>query len=231
MTQRRTVRRWRRATVPVLLMALALALVTAVTIRPAWADIPPVALCTELNEHEQDWEFIDDGTSDYVIWECTKTKIAPTRYYWRAVDFRNLDEDLESYKNSAWRFAKENVWTGFITGGFGVFSTDRVHRPHIRFAGSFDLRDSHGVAIKRDMGVHMVAKHSTDGVNWSSCGDTGWKNASSARSRFSYEFWELNSSCGPWVTLYVQAHFYQLSTHAWWTSPWEKVPSYKIIGV
>lgn len=216
---------------PVLLMALSLALVTAVTIRPAWADIPPVALCTELNEHEQDWEFIDDGTSDYVIWECTKTKIAPTRYYWRAVDFRNLDEDLESYKNSAWRFAKENVWTGFITGGFGVFSTHRVHRPHIRFAGSFDLRDSHGAAIKRDMGVHMVAKHSTDGVNWSSCGDTGWKNASSARSRFSYEFWELNSSCGPWVTLYVQAHFYQLSTHTWWTSPWEKVPSYKIIGV
>jgi hypothetical protein len=231
MTKRLTLRRWLAAIVPVLLVALSIALISTVTIRPAWADIPPAAPCTEKYEHAQDWEFVDDGTNDYVIWECTKTKTTPTLYYWRAADFRNLDEDLEALRKSPWRFAREQVWMGLVTGGFGVFSTNRVHRPHIRFAGSFDLRDWQGAPIKRDMGVHMVAKHSVDGVTWSSCGDTGWKNASSARSRFSYEFWELNSSCGPWVTLYIQAHFYQLSTHSWWTSPWEQVASYKIIGV
>lgn len=230
MTARRTRRRRRPAILPVLLVALSTALVSAVAVRPAAAEIP-LGACTEQNEHEQDWEFIEDGTADYVVWECTKTKTTPTLYYWRVAGFRNLDEDLEAYKNSAWRFSRDEVWHGLVTGGFGVFSTSRVHRPHIRFAGSFDLRNWQGSAINRNMGVHMVAKHSVDGgVTWTSCGDTGWKDASSSRSRFSYEFWELNSSCGPRVELYVQAHFYQLSTSSWWTSPWEKIGPYTLLG-
>jgi hypothetical protein len=231
MRTRRTRRRWRPATLPVLLVTLSTALLTAVAVRPAAADIP-TGPCTEQNEHEQDWEFIDDGTADYVVWECTKTKTTPTLYYWRVADFRNLDEDLEAYKTGRWRFAKDQVWFGLVTGGFGVFSTSHKHRPHIRFAGSFDLRNWSGSAISRDMGLHLNAKHSTDGgVTWTSCGDTGWKYASSARSRFSYEFWELNSSCGPRVQLWVQARFYQLSTGTWWISPAENVGSYTIIGV
>jgi hypothetical protein len=222
---------WRPRIVSLLLTAtVGASLLAGVIARPAAAEIP-LGACTSYNVGEQDPETIGDGTEDYVIWECTKGKTTPIVYYWKLVDIRNVREDAEALREGIVKFVRTNVWIGLVTGGFGVFAATPYHRAHIRVVGAFDLRNWSGTPINRNMGIHMVLQSSHNGgATWASCADTGWKDASSATSKYSYEFYRLTSTCDGTIRLLTQAHFFQLSTNTWWTSSFVTAGPYTIIS-
>lgn len=226
------VRHWRLPLRLVMLFMTALlgsSLLVAVAARPAAAAIPTDP-CNAQYEHLLSYEFPNDGTRDYIVWECTKTVSTPIIYYWRLHKVGNLDDDLEAMKESVVRFTANEIWSGIVTSGFGVLKSG-VHRAHTRYVGAFALTNWSGNPIKRDMGVYMVVKHSLDGgATWGTCAQTGWKDASSPTSAYSYEFYKLNSDCGGEIELFTKAHFYRLSTNSWWTSSWVKAGPYTILS-
>ena len=226
------IRHWRLPLRFVMLFMTAVlgsSLFVAVAARPAAAAIPTDP-CYSGTEGLISYEFFGDGTNDYVAWECTKTVSTPIIYYWRLHKIGNLDDDLEAMKESVVRFGEDELWSGIVTSGFGVLRSG-AHRAHVRYVGAFDLKNWSGNPIKRDMGVYMVVKHSLDGGGtWGTCAQTGWKDASSAASVYSYEFYKLTSDCGGQVELFTKAHFYKLTTSSWWTSPWVKAGPYTILS-
>jgi hypothetical protein len=196
------------------------------TAPPAAAEIPPFVICTEHNSSpplpvgQRETQFAIDGTGDFAIWECRRTRSTPYLYYWQASDIGNNDEEAEDIGTTAKRFAGSVLWEALIQGGYAIFPTSTHHRAHLRYEGSFELWDGDGEStLTRDMGVHMVLKHYSGGA-WTACADTGWHNAPEPRARTSYTFYKLTASCPGSLQLFVQAHFFQLSTHTWWTSPW-----------
>jgi len=201
-------------------------MLVGVMARPAVAHMP-IGLCASLNEGDRQYQFANDGTEDYAIWECSKTKFSPYLYYWKLDSINNLEEQLEAFKKSILRFSRDEIWQGILQGGFGVFREGPYDRAHIRYEGAFDLRNWQGDRISRDMGVHMV-KHSVSGAPYAACADTGWKDASSPTSGFSYTSWKLTSSCSGTIKLFTRAHFFQLSTNTWWTSGWMETGPFTI---
>ncbi len=218
--------RWPRL-LSLLLSTVACAFVLVVPAQPAAAHIPLIA-CGAHNEHQAYLQVMSDGTGDRILWICTKTThpSLPKFYYWKLDSIGNLHDDLEAMRDGLGRYYVNEVWNGIVQGGFGVF-TAGTHRAHIRVEGSFDLRNWSGVPIDRSIGVHLVLKHKV-GSTWASCGDTGWKNAPSARSVYSYTFWKLNSSCSGTIQLHTRGRFFSLGSQSWWTSPWVLTPAYTI---
>lgn len=218
---------------PLQLLALLLSavictsIVVATDVRPALAHYP-TSPCLADYEGYVEYQVFGDGTEDYIVYECRRTINTPYLYYWQMTEINNFREQAEAFKKSIIRFIKDGVWQGIVTGGFGVFQESPYDRAHVRYESAFDLRNWQGSRINRDMGIHMVAKHYVNGT-WERCGDTGWKNASSPRSSFSYSFYTLNANCGGTIKLFTAAHFYQLSTNSWWTSPWVETGPYTIL--
>jgi hypothetical protein len=208
-----------------LLATVACSFVLVVPARPAAAHIPLIA-CGAHNEHQAYLQVMTDGTGDRILWVCTKTThpSLPVFYYWKIDSIGNIDDDLEAFRGSIGRFYATEVWHGIVQGGFGVFSAG-AHRAHIRVESSFDVRHWSGAPADRSIGVHIVLKHLVGG-SWVSCADTGWKDAPSARSVYSYTFWKLSSSCSGTVQLHSRGHFFSHSSQSWWTSPWVRTPTY-----
>jgi hypothetical protein len=211
----------------VLLTAFLCVSASLMTAQPAAAEIPPFIPCTPYNSApplpvgQREPQIADDGTGDYAIWECKRSKNTPYIYYWQMTEINNFEEQAEAIGRSASRYIRDGVWEGLVQGGFGIFQSSESHRAHLRYEGSFELWDwNRDSTLRRDMGVHMVLKHSVSGGPWTNCGDTGWKNAPEPRARTSYTFYKLTSSCPGRLQLFTQAHFFQISTHSWWTSPW-----------
>jgi len=216
---------WYRRLVAYLLAPVLLAATWLVAgAAPASAHIPPLRLCTPLNVGEVQVQGFVDGTEDIIVWTCSKGKEItgyPALYYWKhkiiSADFET--ELKKSAKAAVKRIVKEGVWQAVLQSGLAAFGASSVDRAHIRYVGSFELRSWGGSAIERDMGVHMVAKHSTNGgATWSTCGDTGWKAPGSPQAQFSYEFYKLTSSCGGTVQVFTRARFLQASTNTWYTT-------------
>jgi hypothetical protein len=201
------------------------------TAQPAAAEIPPLIACTPYNVGQQWYQFATDGTADYAVWECEKSRNTPYIYHWQLSSIDNLDEQAEAFGRSATRFIRDGVWEGLVQGGFGIFAASESHRAHLRYEGSFELWDwNRDATLRRDMGVHMVLKNQVGGT-WRTCGDTGWKNSPEPQARTSYTFYKLTSSCPGTLQLFVRAHFFQLSTNSWWTSPWVAGKLHKPIEV
>jgi hypothetical protein len=203
--------------------ALGASLLVGVSAGPAAAHMP-IGACAY--EHQTQYQIAGDGTEDYAVWECTKTKVAPYYLYWKLSSISNFKEQREAFKSGIGRFVRDEIWSGIVQGGFGIFYEGPYDRAHIRYEGSFDLRNWQGGRINRNMGVHMVLKHSVSGGPYTACADTGWKDASSPTSGVSYTSWKLRTSCTGSVVLYTRAHFFQLSTSTWWTSSWIKAGPY-----
>jgi hypothetical protein len=210
--------------------ALGTLMLVVVPAGPAEAHIP-AGPCTADYEGIRQIQFMNDGTDDFIVWECTKTVTVagrPDFYYWRASEFDNIEAHLEAVKKGIVRYTKDGVWQGIVTGGFGVFQASSRDRAHTRYEAAFDIRHWSGAPATREIGVHMVADHLVGG-SWERCGDTGWKN--STGSKMSYGFYKLHSTCGGTIRLQYRAHFLQHSTNTWWTSPWRTAGPYSIIGV
>lgn len=210
--------------------ALGTLVLVGVPARPAAAHIP-AGPCTADYEGIRQIQFMNDGTDDFIVWECTKTATVsgrPSFYYWRMSEFDNIEAHLEAVKKGIVRYVKDGVWQGVVTGGFGVFQASSRDRAHTRYESAFDLRNWSGTPISRQIGVHMVADHLVGGA-WQRCGDTGWKD--STGSKMSYGFYKLHSTCGGTIRLRYRAHFLSVTTNTWWTSPWQTAGPYTIIGV
>ena len=93
----------------------------AVPAQPAAAHIP-VGICSSLNEGQPYRQYLADGTSDYVDWQCSKTTDpnCPVYHYWKIVGMGNQEDDLEDMEGSLGKFWGKQVWQGLVIAGFTV---------------------------------------------------------------------------------------------------------------
>lgn len=151
--------------------------------------------------------------------ECTDPTLVVPEYfpgatvYWFCGDdgqWHILDILDHPYRQNAYRFRDSSpCWSGAVNAGiakgfgngFGV--------------GAFSINDCNGNPLVRPIRVHMIIKNATTGGK---CADTGWKQAPSSRSVFTYELARnLPSTCGGTGNYEVLARgsLYSTTTNSW----------------
>lgn len=170
--------RWLRSTLRTLSLLMTATLCTtlfaAVSARPAAAEIPPTDPCYSDFLGVIEIEILTDDPDHYVRWTCSKSNTTPIIYYWKpSVHSVDALEETKSAAKGALKSAglhviKSGLWSASLQSAFGVFFQSGM----IDWVGSFELYDWSSHEIKRDMGVRLLAEHSTDGgATWHACRD------------------------------------------------------------
>ena len=172
--------------------------------KPAAADMLPQALCTYDGRLEP--EYFTDGT--IVEWICV---IQPPRHpFWRIFHilpgperFRitPFNDDSPPYKS----YVNSGIGKGG-RNGFGVVS--------------YAIRNPNGTPLNRRIAVRLILKNRTTG---GTCGDTGWKEAATPRSNYTYEVSkDLPGTCGGtgYFETSAAGRFFSTSLNAWVTTNW-----------
>jgi hypothetical protein len=190
--------------------AVSLLLATAIQLGPA-ARLAAAHHLSCSDPFEGQTHRQDLGNGSYVVWRCAFG--SNFRWYWAIVQVGN---DEEEDNMSLERFYQAGIYQVILQAAAGT-GTGYGH-----FHANYELRGPSGTPMERVMAVRLLIQYApVQGAPYTTCGDTGWKQAPVATSKYRYWVKYDSLKCGRgWYRVQTAGRFLSVSTGQWVTHSW-----------